>query len=124
MPQYIVTDDEGKYHIDNPVMTDENFADKWNGNLKKVECFNKWMQSVTDDIINNPLTMFGTVEISKLMKKNFGENISNKAYNAVADKNRVARESNSLYVDGLKGGITLNQEKNEQNIPEHTFYGK
>ena len=124
MPQHIVTDDEGKYHIDNPVMTDENFADKWNGNLKKVECFNKWMQSVTDDIINNPLTMFGTVEISKLMKKNFGENISNKAYNAVADKNRVARESNSLYVDGLKGGITLNQEKNEQNIPEHTFYGK
>lgn len=68
--------------------------------------------------------MFGTVEISNLMKKNFGENISNKAYNAVADKNRLARESNSLYVDGLKGGITLNQEKNEQNIPEHTFYGK
>lgn len=101
MPQYIVTDNEGKYHIDNPVMIDENFADKWNENPKKVECFNKWIQSVTDDVINNPLAVTGTVEISKLLKKNFGENISNKAYDAIADMNRAAREHNSLYVDGL-----------------------
>lgn len=124
MADYIEVDAFGKYKIVNPVMEEENFADKWNENPHKVKCFMDWMQAVKEDIINKPLTMVGTVNVSKVVKESFGEGITNRAYNRIAEKNKEARSNQSLYISGLQGGITSKETSACQPIMEHTFYGK
>lgn len=124
MEDYIEVDVNGKYKINNPVMDEENFADKWNENPNKVECFKIWMKEVKNDIIKNPMLLVGTENISKIIKKSFGENIANRAYNEIAEKNRQARNSNNLYINGLKGGIVTKNSNDNQIILEHTFYGR
>lgn len=124
MPNYIDIDREGKYRIENPVMKEENFADKWNENPKKVECFNRWIKVVSEDIIYNPLNIIGTEEVSKLVKKNFGDGITNRAFSLIAEKNKIARQNQALYINGLKGGITTTSNFGGQPVSEHTFYGK
>lgn len=123
MPNYIDIDKTGKYKIENPVMKDENFADKWNENPRKAECFNRWINVVREDIVSNPLNMIGIDELSKLIKKAFGEGITNKAYSVIAENNRIARQNGSLYINGLQGGITNRPNPDSQTVLEHTFYG-
>lgn len=124
MPNYIEIDNEGKYRIENPVMKEENFADKWNENHRKFECFDLWLQAVRKDVIDNPLNIIGVEEISKLVKKNFGEGITNKAFSAIAESNRFARQNQTLYINGLQGGLAKTSNSEGQPVPEHTFYGK
>lgn len=42
----------------------------------------------------------------------------------MAEKNMIARQNQSLYINGLKGGITTTSNLGGQPVPEHTFYGK
>ncbi len=124
MPSYIEIDSTGKYIIKNPVMADENFADKWNENTKKVECFNKWIHKVREDIVNNPMSINGVVEVSELMKNSFGKNITERAYNSIGDNFRMERENQKIYINGLNGGLTNKPDQNNKIIGGHTFFGK
>ena len=37
---------------------------------------------------------------------------------------KEARENQSLYVDGLTGGLNTVQKKDYKKVEEHTFFGK
>lgn len=124
MTDYIEKDANGQYKIKNPVIDDENFAEKWNQNPNKAKCFYKWIKAAREDIINRPFNIVGTEEISKVVKESFGENITNRAYNRIAENSRMARNNQLVYVNGLQGGITTKESLNSRPIPEHTFYGK
>ena len=123
MSDYIVFEN-GNYKILNPVMEEENFADKWNENPHKVECFRKWIEKVNYDVIYRPLSVVGTQKVSAVVKASFGEGITNRAYNKIGENNRISREENHLYINGLQGGISNKELVNSQPITEHTFYGK
>lgn len=124
MSDYIETDENGKYVISNPVMKEENFADKWNTNPHKVECFNRWIMQAKKDIIDMPMQVVGTVEQSEIIKRAFGENITKRAYNKVGDETREYRKENALYINGLQGGVSTHESANSKIVPEHTFYGR
>lgn len=70
----------GKWWIENPVNKNENFADKWNEDLKKKDSFEKWVKQVQQDFLNvskqNTLQkvyevlfpLFGTHTVSSIAK--------------------------------------------------------
>jgi hypothetical protein len=124
MPSYIQKEATGQYTIKNPVMPEENFADKWNENVNKVVCFKKWINKASEDIINNPLSIYGSVEVSEIMKNSFGKNITERAYNAIGERTKSERENQKLYINGLQGGITYEPTKVSKTIGGHTFFGK
>lgn len=124
MQDFIEVDENGDYKVMNPVMEEENFADKWNTNPHKVECFNTWLKQAKKDILDSPMTEVGTVEQGKLIMKSFGENITKLAYGRVGDNARNMREESGLYINGLKGGITAYTTDTSKEIPKHTFYGR
>lgn len=124
MPLHIQIDASGKYMIMNPVMPEENFADKWNDDENKVLGFKEWINKVREDIINNPLSINGSVEVSKIMKNSFGKNITERAYNAIGESTKIERENQKLYINGLQGGITNEPTKSSKTIGGHTFFGE
>lgn len=124
MMDYVEVDSNGQYQILNPVMQEENFADKWNSNPHKVECFKRWIKQAQQDIIENPMRVIGTVEQSEIIKKSFGENLTNRVYNKLGESTRIARNQQSLYINGLQGGISNKETEGSKIVEEHTFYGK
>ncbi len=124
MPSLIERDVYGNFVISNPVMSSENFADKWNENSEKVNNFFSWLERVRKDIIYDPLSLMGISQISKPLKRAFGEKITNKALNRFGDNIRVKRENKELYVSGLTEGLTTNKRSTDlQIVRDHTFYG-
>lgn len=124
MPLHIQIDASGKYMITNPVMPEENFADKWNDDENKVIGFKEWINKVREDIINNPLSINGSVEVSEIMKNSFGKSITERAYNAIGEMTKSERENQKLYINGLQGGITNEPTKSSKTIGGHTFFGE
>lgn len=124
MASFIEVDEKGNYKICNPVMEEENFADKWTLVPEKAEAFFDWLKKAKEDIITKPMIIEGTVEQSKAIKSCFGENVTNRAYNKIGEKTRKARENQTLYANGLKGGLSVSEKKDSTKIQGHAFYGK
>lgn len=124
MTDYIEKDEKGNYKICNPVMEEENFADKWAIAPEKAKAFFYWLGRAKEDIVTNPMIVEGTVEQSKLLKSCFGEKVINRAYNRVGEETRNARENQNLYTNGLKGGVSTMTDDKSKLIPGHTFYGE
>lgn len=123
MDKYIEKDSKGNFIIKNPVMADENFANKWNKYPIKARCFEQWVKQAKKDLVITPLTILGRENMAKHIKKVLGENITNKAYISIAERYRHARENQSLYVNGLQGGISTNDSGGKK-VKGHTFFGK
>ena len=62
------------YWIKNPVMPEENFADKWQAHPKRKDAFIKWIKQARKDFIENPLSSLGIDEISSLFENSLGTN--------------------------------------------------
>lgn len=124
MPQHIKRDSQGKYYINNPVMPEENFADKWNENYNKVKCFNMWLGKVKEDIIDNPLSINGVVELGDSMKNTFGKTITERAYNKIAKRVENERKDNNLYINGLNKGLSNKRNNDSKLVGGHTFFGE
>jgi hypothetical protein len=123
MPQFIETRGR-KYWIGNPVIQEENFADKWNENPNKPTAFMHWLQKVKKDLISDPLGCFGQDNLASHYKQVLGKAPVERAVCAIGNSTRTARENGKLYINGLTGGIsTVPTEKSKQ-VEEHTFFGK
>ncbi len=124
MPKFIERDECGNYLIRNPVISEENFADKWNENPKKAYNFYRWLRKVKKDIIYAPLSLTSIPQVAKPLQKAFGEQLVNKAFNKFGEEMRISREKGSLYISGLMQGlINGNDGVGLQNVRDHTFYG-
>lgn len=124
MAKFIEKDAQGNYKISNPVMEEENFADKWAEEPEKAKAFFGWLSKAREDIVTKPMLLKGTVEQSKLFKSCFGENVTKRAYSKIGDETRVARENQNLYTSNLKGGVSTVADNKSKPIPRHTFYGE
>jgi len=113
-----------EYWVENPAMTKENFAEKWNSETKYRDEFMKWLQRAKQEILVAPKEIFGVHNVSNKMQICFGENIVRKSFSDMGIETKSARESNSLYATGLTGGLTTNPTNQSKKVGGHTFFGK
>ena len=113
-----------KYEILNPVMQEENFADKWNANPKKAIEFFSWLDCAKKELLVKPFTEQGLHNLEKNLERCFGENIVKRSFKQAGDNMKILRENNSLYVDGLKGGLKSQPSSTTKKVGGHTFFGK
>lgn len=88
----------GQYEISNPVMPEENFADRWNEIPAKSKNFFKWLEKVQKDIIDDPIALTGIDEISKPLNRAFGEVITKRALNNYGEMLKSERGNNNLFI--------------------------
>jgi len=123
MPIYI-ENRVGVYWIENPVMPEENFADKWNENSNKKDAFYSWLSQAKKDIITMPLSKRGLDVISPMLKETLGEAPVKRAMIKMANSMRDNCLKSNLYAKGLTGGLTTHAGISSMPIQPHTFYGK
>lgn len=123
MSKYIKKSGE-TYFIQNPVMPEENFADKWNENPEKAQEFFGWLESAKKNILTAPLNMQGLHKLSKSLEECFGSNVVKHSFAADGRDTKFCRENNSLYINGLTGGLKTTPRDTTKKIGGHTFFGK
>lgn len=123
MPEHIECRNE-VYWIENPVMKEENFADKWNTAPSKRTAFMRWLMRARKELIDNPLSCFGVDAIADVYKKYLGQAPVERAVRAMGNETRTARQNNSLYINGLAGGLTTTATTSSKPVKEHIFFGE
>ena len=123
MPVYI-DKTNGKYNIPNPVMIEENFANKWNETPAKATAFYKWLSSVQKDILEDPLKLVGIDVIANSLKQHLGDAPIKRALNKYGEEMKSIRDKGNLYVNGLTGGLSVANTASSTLVKGHTFFGK
>lgn len=123
MPQFIEVRGS-EYWIANPVMREENFADKWNEAPNKQTMFMHWIKKAKKDLLTDPLSCFGQDSIANQYKQVLGKTPVERAVYAIGNATRTAREKGNLYINGLTGGVTTTPTEKSKPVKEHTFFGK
>ncbi|NOU58887.1 nucleotidyltransferase domain-containing protein [Marinifilum caeruleilacunae] len=104
--------------IGNPVNQEENFADKWPENPKKQENFYSWLNQVKKDI--SALSLKPSLPlIVESLKRPFGEDVMNKAFNAYGERLLKKREVGALKMargTGILGAVG-------ETVKNHNFHG-
>lgn len=123
MPSFIELRDQ-TYWVENPVLSGENFAEKWKYEPIKHTTFNNWMRQVKKDLIEDPLGCYGIDSISNMYKTALGKSPVERAIKRMGVEVLEARKNGNLYVNGLTGGISTNSTEKSKRVKEHTFFGK
>lgn len=119
---YIEIDENGEVKIENPVDSEENFADKWKENPEKQKAFFEFMKKLKEELIENKLLLEGDkIKQSEVYKKCFGDNIIEKVYKKIANETLEKREKSELY---MKENGNITTEKTQTQVKGHTFFGK
>ncbi len=115
---YITVNSKGCYVIENPINSEENFADKWNIYPERKDAFYKWIEELKYDLITNNFMLFSDlVDKSKVLKKVFGENL----VKSVFEKKTLS--NNEKYIKNNDVATLISEETNIP-VKGHTFYGK
>lgn len=112
------------YVIKNPVMSSENFAEKWNETPGKAQEFYLWLDAAKRAILTAPINTQGLHKVSELLENCFGKNIVRRSIVDAGNATRTARENKSLYIDGLTGGLKTTSSQTTKKVEGHTFFGK
>lgn len=112
------------YWVENPVMSGENFAEKWRDEPIKYTTFKNWMKQVKKDLVEDPLGCYGIDAISNKYKTVLGKTPVERAIKKMGTDAFDARKNGHLYVNGLIGGITTTSTEQSKPVKEHTFFGK
>ena len=113
---------DGIEWVENPVNSEENFADKWQIHPERKEAFKFFVSELKNDIVNNTFITSGDLfEESKSYKEIFGTKIVEKAYASIGKQAKTLRENGSMYIDK---DATINFEQQGTNVKEHKFFGQ
>lgn len=124
MDTFIERDISGNYLIKNPVNPSENFADKWNENPRKATLFFQWLEEARADFRMLSLKKGeGLLEVSKPLKRYFGESIVTKAFNDVAAQTLKEREENKLFMAVGTGILSTQNTPKSIPVTQHRNFG-
>ena len=113
---------DGIEWVENPVNSEENFADKWQIHPERKEAFKFFVSELKNDIVNNTFITSGDLfEESKSYKEIFGTKIVEKAYASIGKQAKTLRENGNMYIDK---DATINFEQQGTNVKEHKFFGQ
>lgn len=114
----------GIYWVQNPVMNEENFADKWQKYPNRKNAFYTWLESAKDDFLKKPLNVEGLDKLSELFIYSLGEGPVKRAFRSYGESIRKAREDNKLYSSDLIKGLSLIKSNSATKVKGHTFFGE
>lgn len=116
----------GEYWIQNPVVPDENFADKWNIDPTKKQEFATWLEQAKHDILLPNIRLEGIHNLSSILESSFGKNIVRKTMETHGERIRKMRSEGDLKVSTLNpSGVSSGENKTKDTkIKDHTFFGK
>ena len=123
MPQFVKMRN-GKYWIENPVMSAENFADKWNEKPTKATAFYHWLGQVRQDLLTAPLACYGQDSLANHYKQVLGKLPVERAVTALGRNTRTDRRNDNLYINGLTGAMVPTLYMNNEISYEHDFNRK
>ena len=113
---------DGIEWVENPVNSEENFADKWQIHPERKEAFKFFVSELKNDIVNNTFITSGDLfEESKSYKEIFGTKIVEKAYASIGKQAKTLRKNGNMYIDK---DATINFEQQGTNVKEHKFFGQ
>lgn len=104
--------------IENPINSEENFADKWPEEPLKEEKFYQWVDQVRSDI-DNIGAKRGLHFVQESLENSFGKNEVIKAFSSYGDSLRSQREAGQLKMASGTGMIGAIGTK----VPKHNFDG-
>ncbi|MBS7327125.1 MAG: nucleotidyltransferase [Oxalobacter sp.] len=113
---------KGVYWIANPVMQEENFADKWIQYPERRLAFLKWINRAQKELIDNPLNTLGIDQLIKHYSIILGDAPVKRAFKNLGQSVQNARESNNLYSRGLTKGLVSSTIPVGKLVKNHTFY--
>ena len=113
----------GVYWIANPVMPEENFADKWANVPQKRKAFFSWLSDAKNDILQKPISARGLDDVAVAISDGFGKSLSERTIKNIGFDTRDQRNAGHLFVSWLKGGITTEKATNTNKVGGHTFFG-
>ena len=119
-----ISEKDGVYWVENPVMPKENFADKWAQYPQRREAFISWVAKARKELIDDPLGSLGIDQLKKYYANALGEAPVARAINALGAETCARRKDNTLYSAGLTGGLTNVAVAGAKQVKEHTFFGK
>lgn len=113
---------DGIEWVENPVNSEENFADKWQIHPERKEAFKFFVSELKNDIVNNTFITSGDLfEESKSYKEMFGTKIVEKAYASIGEQAKTLRENGNMYIDK---DATVNFKQQGTSVKEHNFFGQ
>ena len=115
MHKFIKVNDE--YKIVNPTNENENFAEKWNKDIKYVEAFATWQKAAYDELIELQ-KQIGLDKISLILEKSYGKDSAVSTIRALAEKVNKDREDNILTTTIITSTATTSTVK------ANNFFGK
>ena len=108
--------------VENPVNSEENFADKWQLYPERKNAFKFFVTELEKDIVNNTfITSENLIEESESYKELFGTKIVERAYANIGEKAKILRENGNMYINK---DTTINFTKQGTNVKEHKFFGQ
>lgn len=116
----------GTYWIQNPVLPDENFAEKWNVDPAQRREFITWLEQARHDILLSNIRLEGIHDLSSTFENSFGKNVVRKVMESHGEKIKKLRSDGELSISTLNPDvISSNDNKNKDaKIKDHTFFGK
>ena len=123
MEDYIIIKD-GDTWVENPVMDEENFADKWKIYPQRKTAFISWIQRAKRELIKEPLKALGIDQIKQQYSCAFGEAPVTRAIKAYGHDMENKRNGGKLYSAGLLGGLTGTAVTGAKEVKGHTFFGE
>lgn len=118
MELFIERGHNGTFIIENPINSEENFADKWATHPKRKENFFNWLQELKND--KNAIISQKGVQLRETFAKAFGKNITDNVFSNTVEVHKAEALNGKLRVSstGIIGAIgkTLNAK--------NTFFGE
>lgn len=108
------------YWVPNPVMPDENFAEKWNADSSKRTAFFKWCEKAKSDLVDVP-TKKGLDELAAHYKKVLMPQPVERAFRKFGEAALKARKNGTLRLDPASG-LSATAATGKV-VAAHTFYG-
>lgn len=110
----------GEWEIQNPVHSEENFADRWHEDEHvRAKAFFQWVNKIKADIDNIPHGK-GIKELAEYLKRIFGEEIVKNAFAGWGDALLNQRKAGQLI---MESGTGLLGSKGTITTKEHNFHG-
>ena len=108
----------GEYWVENPVNSEENFADKWKETPEKQQNFFNWLYKVQKDV-DSIISSNDMFSIQKSLEAPFGKELITETFSSRAKRMKELRDNKQLKMStsGVLGSI------GGQIVKPHTFYG-
>lgn len=106
--------------VENPVMKEENFADKWALYPERKNAFYMWVRKARKELIDDPLQAVGIDVLKKKYASVLGEAPVARAIKALGNDTKNTK----LYSIGLTSGLATSAIAGGRIVKEHTFFGE